>query len=68
MFSLSKSELRQLIAAVNLAHPFGPRDYCLFNFMYHTALRVDECAHLITSPRRSQWPAPSVPASARRHF
>lgn len=48
MFSLSKSELRQLFAAVNLAHPFGPRDYQLFRFMYHTALRVDECAHLIT--------------------
>ena len=48
MFSLSKSELRQLIDAVNLAHPFGQRDYSLFNFMYHTALRVDECAHLIT--------------------
>ena len=47
MFALSKSELRQVLAAIDLASPFGRRDALLISFMYHTALRVGECSGLV---------------------
>lgn len=49
MFALSKSELRQVLAAVDLTSPFGRRDALLISFMYHTALRVGECSGLVVS-------------------
>ena len=48
MFALSKSEVRQVLAAIDLTHPFGQRDYLLILFLYHTGLRVGECAGLVT--------------------
>ena len=47
MFALTKSELRQVLAAIDLASPFGRRDALLISFMYHTALRVGECSGLV---------------------
>lgn len=47
MFALSKTELRKLLDAVDLATPFGRRDALLISFMYHTALRVGECSGLV---------------------
>ena len=47
MFALTKSELRQVLAAVDLASPFGRRDALLISFTYHTALRVGECSGLV---------------------
>jgi len=49
MFSLEKSEFRQLLSAVNLRSPFGPRDYILMMFLYHTGLRVGECSGLLVT-------------------
>ena len=48
MFALTKTEVRQVLAAVALTSPFGQRDYLLVLFLYHTGLRVGECAGLIT--------------------
>ena len=48
MFALTKTEVRQVLAAVDLTSPFGQRDYLLVLFLYHTGLRVGECAGLIT--------------------
>lgn len=48
MFALTKLEVRQVLDSVDLAHPFGQRDYLLILFLYHTGLRVGECAGLIT--------------------
>ena len=48
MFALTRLEVRQVLNAVDLAHPFGRRDYLLILFLYHTGLRVGECAGLIT--------------------
>ncbi len=48
MFALSKPEVRQVLAAIDLTSPFGQRDYLLVLFLYHTGLRVGECAGLIT--------------------
>lgn len=47
MFALSRSELRQVLDAIDLATPFGRRDALLISFMYHTALRVGECSGLV---------------------
>ena len=44
---LSNSEVRQLLAAVDLDSPFGKRDYLLIMFLYHTGLRVGECSRLL---------------------
>lgn len=49
MVTLSKSEIRQLLDAINLRSPFGKRDYLLILFMYHTGLRVGECCGLIVT-------------------
>lgn len=49
MFALTKLEVRQVLDAVDLTHPFGQRDYLLILFLYHTGLRVGECAGLITT-------------------
>ena len=48
MLALTKSEVRQVLAAVDLTSPFGRRDYLLVLFLYHTGLRVGECAGLVT--------------------
>ena len=48
MFALSKSEVYQVLEAIDLAHPFGQRDYLLILWLYHTGLRVGECAGLVT--------------------
>ena len=48
MFSLSKNEIRQVLAAIDLRHPFGRRDYLLILFLFHTGLRVSECSRLVT--------------------
>ena len=48
MFALSKSELRRVLDAVDIATPFGRRDYLLIRFLSQTALRVGECAGLLT--------------------
>lgn len=48
MFSLTKIEIRQILAAIDLTQPFGRRDYLLILFLYHTGLRVGECAGLTT--------------------
>jgi site-specific recombinase XerD len=47
MFSLSKSEIRQVLEVIDLESPFGRRDYLLILFLYHTGLRVGECSGLI---------------------
>jgi integrase/recombinase XerC len=47
MFSVSKSEIRQVLEVIDLESPFGRRDYLLILFLYHTGLRVGECAGLI---------------------
>lgn len=39
MFSLSKSEVRQVLEMIDLGSPFGRRDYLLILFLYHTGLR-----------------------------
>jgi hypothetical protein len=36
MYTLSPSEVRPLLAAIDLTHPFGPRDYALVQFALHT--------------------------------
>lgn len=42
---LHPSEMRQLVAAVDIRDPFGPRDRALLIFDFHTGLRVSElCA------------------------
>ena len=46
MIALSKPEVRQLLAAIDLAAPFGQRDYLAVLFLYHTGLRVGECSGL----------------------
>jgi integrase len=48
MFALTKPEVRQVLAAIDLTTPFGRRDYLLVLFLYHTGLRVGECSGLIT--------------------
>lgn len=48
MFALSKSEVRQVLDSIDLAHPFGQRDYLLILWLYHTGLRVGECSGLVT--------------------
>ena len=48
MFALTKSELRRILDAIDIATPFGRRDYLLIKFLYHTGLRVGECAGLLT--------------------
>ncbi len=47
MFALSKSEVRQILEVIDLDSPFGRRDYLLILFLFHTGLRVGECAGLI---------------------
>jgi integrase len=47
MFSLSKSEIRQVLEVIDLDSPFGRRDYLLILFLFHTGLRVGECSGLI---------------------
>ena len=47
MFALTKLEVRQVLDAVDLTSPFGQRDYLLVLFLYHTGLRVGECAGLV---------------------
>ena len=47
MFALTKAELRQVLAAIDLTAPFGRRDYLLVLFTYHTGLRVGECSGLV---------------------
>jgi site-specific recombinase XerD len=47
MIALSKSEVRQTLDAIDLGAPFGQRDYLLILFLYHTGLRVGECAGLV---------------------
>ena len=42
MMNLTQSELRRLLAAIDLKAPLGPRDYCLIVFAYSTGLRVSE--------------------------
>lgn len=49
MFSLSKSEMRQLVGVINLKSPFGVRDYLLVMWMYHTGVRVGECSGLVVT-------------------
>ena len=47
MFALSKSEIRQILGAINLdKYLFGRRDYLLILFLYHTGLRVSEVSGL----------------------
>ena len=48
MFALTKLELRRPLDAVDIATPFGRRDYLLIRFLSQTALRVGECAGLLT--------------------
>jgi integrase/recombinase XerC len=51
---LSNSQVRQLLAAVDLRSPFGQRDYLLIMFLYHTGLRVGECSRLLVTLVLSQ--------------
>lgn len=47
MFAISRSEIRQILGAINLTkYPFGKRDYLLILFGYSTALRVGEISGL----------------------
>lgn len=46
MIPLSKTEVRLLLDAIDLATPFGRRDYLLILFLFHTGLRVGECSGL----------------------
>lgn len=43
---LHPSEVRQLLGAVDMTDPFGPRDHALITFCYHTGLRVSELVAL----------------------
>ena len=47
--SLSNSQVRQLLSAVDLCSPFGQRDYLLILFLYQTGLRVGECSRLLVN-------------------
>jgi site-specific recombinase XerD len=47
MIALSKSEVREILSVIDLSSPFGRRDYLLILFLFHTGLRVGECAGLI---------------------
>lgn len=49
MFTLSTSEIRQLLGAINLRSAFGRRDYLLIMFLYQTGLRVGECSGLVVA-------------------
>jgi integrase len=51
MFSLSKSEIRQVLEVIDLDSPFGRRDYLLILFLFHTGLRVGECSGRRMCPR-----------------
>ena len=46
VISLSKTEVRLILDAIDLATPFGRRDYLLILFLFHTGLRVGECSGL----------------------
>jgi site-specific recombinase XerC len=46
MVNVSRSEVAQLLAAVDLQAPMAPRDYLLVVLGYHTGLRVSELAGL----------------------
>jgi len=43
---LHPTEMRQLVAAVDMTDPFGPRDRALLVFAFHTGLRVSELVGL----------------------
>lgn len=45
--SLTNSQVRQLLSAVDLQSPFGRRDYLLIMFLYQSGLRVGECSRLL---------------------
>jgi integrase len=47
MIALSKSEVRQILDVVDLGAPLGRRDYLWILFLFHTGLRVGECAGLV---------------------
>ncbi len=46
MFSITKSEVRQILDVIDLNSPFGKRDALFLSFMFHTALRVGEASGL----------------------
>ena len=45
--SLSNSQVRELLEAVDLRSPFGQRDHLLIMFLYQTGLRVSELSRLL---------------------
>lgn len=60
MFSLSPSQIRQLLGAVNVRSPFGRRDYLLILFLYQTGLRIGECSglrvhHVFSQGQAREW-------------
>jgi integrase/recombinase XerC len=62
MLNLLDHEVRAMLAAIDVYHPMGPRDYFLLVFLCHTGLRVSELTALNVSdvwhdgePRRELW-------------
>jgi site-specific recombinase XerD len=62
MLNLLDHEVRAMLAAIDVYHPMGPRDYFLLVFLCNTGLRVSELTALNVSdvwhdgaPRRELW-------------
>jgi site-specific recombinase XerD len=49
MLNLTAREMKALLAAIDIRHPFGPRDYFLLVFDWHTGLRIGELVSLDVS-------------------
>jgi site-specific recombinase XerD len=49
MLNLTLGEMRAMLAAIDVRHPFGPRDYFLMVFDWHTGLRIGELVALNVS-------------------
>ncbi|HEY3997557.1 MAG TPA: tyrosine-type recombinase/integrase [Candidatus Xenobia bacterium] len=49
MLNLTPHEMKALLAAIDTRHPFGPRDYFLMVFDWHTGLRVTELVSIDVS-------------------
>lgn len=65
--ALSKTQVQQLLAAVDLNKPFGRRDYLLIFFLFHTGLRVGEASGLnvdmVTRPNGEPREFLDIPAA-----
>jgi len=62
--SLTNSQVRQILSAVDLRSLFGRRDYLLILFLHETGLQIGECSRLlIRLVSRNGVPFPSLALS-----